>query len=219
MAYAEGTCTNRECLISFKPGAFIPGIPVQPVVIQYKNKFDCMTWTWDSPSMMRLLFYTLCQFHNYMEITVRWLVFVSRSRIKIVQIKDVQDFLSFCQLLCQTRKKCSIQDCMLKIRGKLWRREFKHTLFYFLLLKTIMLSFSLSLSLCLFWSAWNTTRYLNVPVTNHTFEDCRLMLLAKNRRLPFESGLIEFAKIKEKLGYLLFSTTPWVRIGSPKTNH
>uniref|UniRef100_A0A3Q0S5L3 Lysophosphatidylcholine acyltransferase 1 n=1 Tax=Amphilophus citrinellus TaxID=61819 RepID=A0A3Q0S5L3_AMPCI len=38
MIFPEGTCTNRSCLITFKPGAFIPAVPVQPVVIRYPNK-------------------------------------------------------------------------------------------------------------------------------------------------------------------------------------
>uniref|UniRef100_A0A8C1KE00 EF-hand domain-containing protein n=1 Tax=Cyprinus carpio TaxID=7962 RepID=A0A8C1KE00_CYPCA len=38
MIFPEGTCTNRTCLITFKPGAFIPAVPVQPVVIRYPNK-------------------------------------------------------------------------------------------------------------------------------------------------------------------------------------
>ncbi len=40
---------------------------------------------------------------------------------------------------------------------------------------------------------------MNVQTTNHTYEDCRLMLKARELNLPFESGLIEFDKIKEKL--------------------
>ncbi|XP_068180154.1 lysophosphatidylcholine acyltransferase 1 isoform X2 [Antennarius striatus] len=49
MIFPEGTCTNRSCLITFKPGAFIPAVPVQPVVIRYPNKLDTITWTWQGP--------------------------------------------------------------------------------------------------------------------------------------------------------------------------
>ncbi|XP_072709049.1 lysophosphatidylcholine acyltransferase 1 isoform X2 [Ciconia boyciana] len=49
MIFPEGTCTNRSCLITFKPGAFIPGVPVQPVVLRYPNKLDTITWTWQGP--------------------------------------------------------------------------------------------------------------------------------------------------------------------------
>lgn len=49
--FAEGTCTNRTALIKFKPGAFYPGVPVQPVLLRYPNKYDTFTWTWDGPGV------------------------------------------------------------------------------------------------------------------------------------------------------------------------
>lgn len=64
MIFPEGTCTNRSCLITFKPGAFIPGVPVQPVVIRYPNKLDSITWTWQGPGAFEILWLTLCQLHN-----------------------------------------------------------------------------------------------------------------------------------------------------------
>nr|XP_012996283.1 lysophosphatidylcholine acyltransferase 1 [Cavia porcellus] len=68
MIFPEGTCTNRTCLITFKPGAFIPGVPVQPVVLRYPNKLDTITWTWRGPGALEILWLTLCQFHNQVEI-------------------------------------------------------------------------------------------------------------------------------------------------------
>ncbi|XP_014404077.1 PREDICTED: lysophosphatidylcholine acyltransferase 1 isoform X1 [Myotis brandtii] len=68
MIFPEGTCTNRTCLITFKPGAFIPGVPVQPVVLRYPNKLDTITWTWQGPGALEILWLTLCQFHNQIEI-------------------------------------------------------------------------------------------------------------------------------------------------------
>ncbi|XP_057565097.1 lysophosphatidylcholine acyltransferase 1 isoform X1 [Hippopotamus amphibius kiboko] len=68
MIFPEGTCTNRTCLITFKPGAFIPGVPVQPVVLRYPNKLDTITWTWQGPGALKILWLTLCQFHNQVEI-------------------------------------------------------------------------------------------------------------------------------------------------------
>ncbi|XP_034031146.1 lysophosphatidylcholine acyltransferase 1 [Thalassophryne amazonica] len=64
MIFPEGTCTNRSCLITFKPGAFIPAVPVQPVVIRYPNKLDTITWTWQGPGAFKILWLTLCQLHN-----------------------------------------------------------------------------------------------------------------------------------------------------------
>ncbi|XP_030065703.1 LOW QUALITY PROTEIN: lysophosphatidylcholine acyltransferase 1 [Microcaecilia unicolor] len=66
--FPEGTCTNRSCLITFKPGAFIPGVPVQPVVLRYPNTVDTITWTWQGPGALNILWLTLCQFHNFVEI-------------------------------------------------------------------------------------------------------------------------------------------------------
>ncbi|XP_030381302.1 lysophosphatidylcholine acyltransferase [Scaptodrosophila lebanonensis] len=66
--FAEGTCTNRSALIKFKPGAFYPGVPVQPVLLKYPNKFDTFTWTWDGPGVLRLLWLTMTQFYNRCEI-------------------------------------------------------------------------------------------------------------------------------------------------------
>ncbi|XP_078123753.1 lysophosphatidylcholine acyltransferase 1 [Sander vitreus] len=68
MIFPEGTCTNRSGLILFKAGAFIPGVPVQPVVLRYPNKLDTVTWTWQGPAAFKILWLTLCQPHNPMDI-------------------------------------------------------------------------------------------------------------------------------------------------------
>jgi lysophosphatidylcholine acyltransferase/lyso-PAF acetyltransferase len=41
--------------------------------------------------------------------------------------------------------------------------------------------------------------YLGIRTTSHTYEDCQLMLKARELKLPFDAGLIEFDKIKTKL--------------------
>uniref|UniRef100_A0A8C9WWR8 Lysophosphatidylcholine acyltransferase 4 n=1 Tax=Sander lucioperca TaxID=283035 RepID=A0A8C9WWR8_SANLU len=38
LMFAEGTTTNGSALIKFKPGAFLAGVPVQPVLLRYPNK-------------------------------------------------------------------------------------------------------------------------------------------------------------------------------------
>ncbi|XP_051520534.1 lysophosphatidylcholine acyltransferase 1-like [Myxocyprinus asiaticus] len=68
MIFPEGTCTNRSCLIAFKPGAFIPGVPVQPVLLRYPNEMDTVSWTWQGPGAFKILWLTLCQLHNFVEI-------------------------------------------------------------------------------------------------------------------------------------------------------
>ncbi|MED6275049.1 Lysophosphatidylcholine acyltransferase 2 [Characodon lateralis] len=42
-------------------------------------------------------------------------------------------------------------------------------------------------------------KVLGVPVTDHTYEDCRLMISAGELTLPMEAGLVEFTKISRKL--------------------
>ncbi|XP_075867607.1 lysophosphatidylcholine acyltransferase 1 isoform X2 [Nelusetta ayraudi] len=66
--FPEGTCTNRSGLIRFKAGAFLPGLPVQPVVLRYPNSLDTVTWTWQGPGALKVLWLTLCQPHNAVEI-------------------------------------------------------------------------------------------------------------------------------------------------------
>lgn len=41
--FPEGTCSNGQVMIDFKPGAFIAGVPVQPVLIRYPNKIDTVS--------------------------------------------------------------------------------------------------------------------------------------------------------------------------------
>jgi len=62
LIFPEGSCSNRKALMNFKPGAFIPGKPVQPVLVRYPNKIDTVTWTWNQPHGSKtVLFTTLAQ--------------------------------------------------------------------------------------------------------------------------------------------------------------
>uniref|UniRef100_A0A8C4DHP8 Lysophosphatidylcholine acyltransferase 2 n=1 Tax=Dicentrarchus labrax TaxID=13489 RepID=A0A8C4DHP8_DICLA len=118
LIFPEGTCTNRSCLITFKQGAFIPGVPVQPVLMRYPNKLvsDCDYGT---------RFRGLLSFSSKEEKKTPAL-FASRVRETMAQA-------------------------------------------------------------------------LGVPVTDHTYEDCRLMISAGELTLPMEAGLVEFTKISRKL--------------------
>ncbi|XP_043220879.1 lysophosphatidylcholine acyltransferase 2-like [Amphibalanus amphitrite] len=68
LLFPEGTCTNRSCLVQFKPGAFYPGVPVQPVLVRYPNRCDTVTWTWEGPSAWVVLWLTLTQVVTFCEI-------------------------------------------------------------------------------------------------------------------------------------------------------
>ncbi|KAJ0111334.1 hypothetical protein Patl1_00326 [Pistacia atlantica] len=66
LLFPEGTTTNGKALISFQLGAFIPGFPIQPVVVRYPHiHFD---QSWGDISLAKLMFRMFTQFHNFMEI-------------------------------------------------------------------------------------------------------------------------------------------------------
>uniref|UniRef100_A0A6Q2YSG5 EF-hand domain-containing protein n=1 Tax=Esox lucius TaxID=8010 RepID=A0A6Q2YSG5_ESOLU len=127
LVFPEGTCTNRSCLITFKQGAFVPGVPVQPVVMRYPNRLDTVTWTWQG--------------------------FGSAKRERLVFVLSDVYLYDFCLYLCF-------------VVGNILPHLF---------------------------------RSLGVPVTDHTYEDCRLMISAGELTLPMEAGLVEFTKISHKL--------------------
>ena len=67
--YPEGATSNRKAVLHFKPGGFIPGVTVQPVLLKYPNHHDTISWTWDQPHGVALcILYTVCQLHVYAEV-------------------------------------------------------------------------------------------------------------------------------------------------------
>ena len=68
MIFPEGSTGNRRALMTFKPGAFCPGKPVQPVVLRYPNNIDTVTWTWDQPhGALAVMWLTLSQAYSRAE--------------------------------------------------------------------------------------------------------------------------------------------------------
>ncbi|KAL2511373.1 Lysophospholipid acyltransferase LPEAT2 [Abeliophyllum distichum] len=66
LLFPEGTTTNGRVLISFQLGAFIPGYPIQPVIVRYPHvHFD---QSWGHISLPKLMFRMFTQFHNFMEV-------------------------------------------------------------------------------------------------------------------------------------------------------
>ncbi|XP_076448987.1 lysophosphatidylcholine acyltransferase 2-like isoform X2 [Babylonia areolata] len=138
--FPEGTCSNRTCLITFKAGAFIPGVAVQPLCIRYPNRLDTMTWTWDGPGAWKLLWLTLCQLHNHMEVEYLPVYHPSKEE---------------------------------RTNPKLFANNVRRVM----------------------------AECLELPVTDHTYDDCRLMMRAGSLNLPLEAGLVEFQKLHNKLGF------------------
>ncbi|XP_027162734.1 lysophospholipid acyltransferase LPEAT2 isoform X1 [Coffea eugenioides] len=66
LLFPEGTTTNGRAIISFQLGAFIPGYPIQPVIVHYPHvHFD---QSWGNISLAKLMFRMFTQFHNFMEV-------------------------------------------------------------------------------------------------------------------------------------------------------
>lgn len=43
---------------------------------------------------------------------------------------------------------------------------------------------------------------LAIPVTDHSFEDCRLMMEVEKLGMPMEAGLVEYYKLSPMIGYV-----------------
>ncbi|XP_051501714.1 lysophospholipid acyltransferase LPCAT4-like [Myxocyprinus asiaticus] len=71
LMFPEGTTTNGHALIKFKPGAFLAGVPVQPVLLHYPNKLDTVRWTWKGMTWIEALWHTTSQL--YTSVTVEFL--------------------------------------------------------------------------------------------------------------------------------------------------
>ena len=68
MIFPEGSTGNRQALMAFKPGAFCPGKPVQPVILRYPNNIDTVTWTWNQPhGALAVMWLTLSQTYSKAE--------------------------------------------------------------------------------------------------------------------------------------------------------
>ncbi|XP_058222402.1 lysophospholipid acyltransferase LPEAT2 isoform X2 [Rhododendron vialii] len=66
LLFPEGTTTNGRLLISFQVGAFVPGYPVQPVIVRYPYvHFD---QSWGNIALGKLMLRMFTQFHNFMEV-------------------------------------------------------------------------------------------------------------------------------------------------------
>ncbi|KAK4483434.1 hypothetical protein RD792_010621 [Penstemon davidsonii] len=66
LLFPEGTTSNGRLILSFQLGAFIPGYPVQPVIVRYPYiHFD---QSWGNITIAKLMFRMFTQFHNFMEV-------------------------------------------------------------------------------------------------------------------------------------------------------
>ncbi|KAM3857338.1 lysophospholipid acyltransferase LPCAT4 [Diretmus argenteus] len=68
LMFPEGTTTNGSVLIKFKPGAFLAGVPVQPVLLHYPNKLDTVRWTYKGTTWFEALWRTTSQLYTNMTV-------------------------------------------------------------------------------------------------------------------------------------------------------
>uniref|UniRef100_A0A8C6WE58 Lysophosphatidylcholine acyltransferase 4 n=1 Tax=Neogobius melanostomus TaxID=47308 RepID=A0A8C6WE58_9GOBI len=71
LMFPEGTTTNGKALLKFKPGAFLAGVPVQPVLLRYPNKLNTVCWTFKGQTWLECLWHTTSQL--YTNVTVEYL--------------------------------------------------------------------------------------------------------------------------------------------------
>uniref|UniRef100_A0A8C6UTA7 Lysophosphatidylcholine acyltransferase 1 n=1 Tax=Neogobius melanostomus TaxID=47308 RepID=A0A8C6UTA7_9GOBI len=127
MIFPEGTCTNRSCLITFKPGAFIPGVPVQPVVIRYPNKLDTITWTWQGPGACHpIMFFQFLPIYTPSEEEKKnpllFAVNVRRIMAKALGVPITDYSFEDCQLaMAEGQLRLPVDTCLLEF-AKLVRR-------------------------------------------------------------------------------------------------
>ncbi|KAL3285237.1 hypothetical protein HHI36_019348 [Cryptolaemus montrouzieri] len=155
LIFPEGTCTNRSCLITFKPGAFYPGVPVQPVCIRYPNKIDTVTWTWDGPGALKLLWLTLTRPYSYCEI-------------------------EFLPVYTPNEEE--------KNDPKLFANNVRKVM----------------------------AKALGVPMSDYTYDDCKLLTRAKEMNLPQASSIVDLQKLRHSLG--MANTNQEEALASSRTN-
>ncbi|KAK2841922.1 hypothetical protein Q5P01_012122 [Channa striata] len=68
LMFPEGTTTNGSALIKFKPGAFLSGVPVQPVLLQYPNNLDTVRWSYKGTTWSEVLWHTTSQLYTNMTV-------------------------------------------------------------------------------------------------------------------------------------------------------
>lgn len=68
LMFSEGTTTNGKALLKFKPGAFLAGVPVQPVLLRYPNKLNTVCWTFKGQTWLECLWHTTSQLYTNMTV-------------------------------------------------------------------------------------------------------------------------------------------------------
>lgn len=99
MIFPEGTCNNGKCLFRFNKGAFVAGLPVQPVVFNYPYKHFNAAYTGianGGHNLPGLMWRTACQFVNRVEVKYLPVYYPSEKEKKdpILYAKNVQELIA-----------------------------------------------------------------------------------------------------------------------------
>uniref|UniRef100_A0A7I4ADL1 Phospholipid/glycerol acyltransferase domain-containing protein n=2 Tax=Physcomitrium patens TaxID=3218 RepID=A0A7I4ADL1_PHYPA len=116
LLFPEGTTTNGRSLISFKPGAFVPGFPIQPVVIRYP--FVHFDISWGDISLTNLVFRMFTQFNNFME--VQYLPVIYPSAWEVENPSEFADRVRYemARALCVPVTEHTHGDLMLSVNAQ-----------------------------------------------------------------------------------------------------
>lgn len=68
LLWPEGTTHNRLACPRHKLGSYKPGLPVQPLVLRFPNRWETDVWTFKGPGVPSLWFYSLMQLWINIEI-------------------------------------------------------------------------------------------------------------------------------------------------------
>ncbi|XP_022410776.1 lysophosphatidylcholine acyltransferase 2 isoform X3 [Delphinapterus leucas] len=148
--------------------AFIPGVPVQPVLLRYPNKLDTVTWTWQGYKFIQLCVLTCCQPFTKVEVECRPL---PSCMICLHILTKGATVAGRTPQLLEEFMPVQIPNDEEKSDPVLFASTVRNLM----------------------------AEALRIPVTDHTYEDCRLMISAGQLTLPMEAGLVEFTKISRKL--------------------
>lgn len=69
LVFPEGTCCNGQALATFRSGAFVSGVPIQPVAIRYNCTWFDPSWCSVGPGLFELIIRMMLTWYTEMEIT------------------------------------------------------------------------------------------------------------------------------------------------------
>jgi len=115
LVFPEGTTHNSKVMITFKDGAFAPGLPVQPALLRYKYTHCDPSWVWSGPEAPMLMFKLMCQLVNSLEVEFLPVCSPSQEEMDnpIVFARNVQ--LKMAEAMGVPTTEHSVEDLQLQV--------------------------------------------------------------------------------------------------------